>query len=173
MEQLSTIIFGVALLGGVYDLFTKKIPNWWTFPTMLLALGFHFWWQGWDGLGHSFLGLLLGLSLFLPLYILNIMGAGDVKLLMSIGAWGGVAFTLQVALASIAIGGVYAFFITLFSGRLLPLMRSSFHFVLSKIVHGFPPATLDVNKNHKFSFGVSITLATVAIIWLDQNGGLF
>ena len=51
-------------------------------------------------------GLLVGFLVFLPLYLLRAMGAGDVKLLAMVGAFLGSVETSEVALASMIVGGV-------------------------------------------------------------------
>ena len=53
-------------------------------------------------------GWALGLVLFLPLFALGGMGAGDVKLLAAFGAWMGAWNVVQTALAAGVIGGVLA-----------------------------------------------------------------
>lgn len=53
-------------------------------------------------------GLLLGFILWLPLYAIRWLGAGDVKLFAAAGAWLGPARTLEGALIGALAGGVLA-----------------------------------------------------------------
>lgn len=60
---------------------------------------------GWRG---ALLGALAGLGLFLPMYMMRAMGAGDVKLLAGVGSFVGPAAVLNLALFILAMGGVLA-----------------------------------------------------------------
>jgi prepilin peptidase CpaA len=54
----------------------------------------------------ALLGGLVGLGLFLPLYALRALGAGDVKLLAMIGVWLGAPAVAYAALWTLLAGGV-------------------------------------------------------------------
>lgn len=56
----------------------------------------------------SLLGALVALFVFLPFYVLRILGAGDVKLLTGVGAFAGTAAFLNIALWVLLAGGVLA-----------------------------------------------------------------
>jgi prepilin peptidase CpaA len=58
-------------------------------------------------------GALCGLLLFLPLYLLRGMAAGDVKLMAMVGAFTGPALALQVGAVTLLLGGVMALVIVL------------------------------------------------------------
>lgn len=56
----------------------------------------------------SFLGFAVGFAVFLPLYALGKMGAGDVKLLAMSGAWLGPYGAFMAGMYSVVIGGALA-----------------------------------------------------------------
>lgn len=60
---------------------------------------------GWSS---GLLGALVALLVFLPLYALRAVGAGDVKLLTGVGAFAGTAAFLNIALCVLLAGGVLA-----------------------------------------------------------------
>lgn len=66
----------------------------------------------------SLAGGLIGLALFLPLYLMRGMAAGDVKLLATLGLFAGPRLTLDIALLSCLVGGAWAAVILL--GRTTP-----------------------------------------------------
>src|ERR1700751_1600311 len=72
------------------DLHSRRIPNWLVLTGLTLALAVRLGGaraaQGYSAWG---LGLLTGGGLFLPLYLLRGMGAGDVKLMAMVGAFVG------------------------------------------------------------------------------------
>ncbi|MGE5605092.1 MAG: prepilin peptidase [Bacteroidota bacterium] len=102
---LGSIVVGLS--AALLDIKYRKIPNWLTFPAMLtgviLNLIFNF--KSWH---LSLLGLLVGLLILLIPFILGGIGAGDVKLLMALGAFLGVKKIISVGLCSGVAGGVLA-----------------------------------------------------------------
>lgn len=60
------------------------------------------------GLWLSLAGAFTGLLLFLPMYLLRALGAGDVKLLAAVGAFAGPAAMANVSLCVLLAGGVLA-----------------------------------------------------------------
>ena len=75
------------IVAAVVDGFELKVPNWITFPLIVSGCVYSTWIAGWEGLGWSVLGTIIGLALLLPAYAIGGMGAGDVKLLAGVGAW--------------------------------------------------------------------------------------
>src|SRR5690349_13635140 len=81
------------IVAAVIDGLKLKVPNWITFPMILSGWVFSmaayaFDGQAWYiGLCWSVLGTLVGFILLAPLWLIGGMGAGDVKLLMGVGAW--------------------------------------------------------------------------------------
>lgn len=100
---LGSLMIGIT--GAWLDLRYQKIPNWFTFPAMLIGviLNLILNLEGWY---LSLLGLLTGLLILLIPYILGGIGAGDVKLLMALGAFLGVEKIIPVGLCSGVAGGV-------------------------------------------------------------------
>lgn len=86
------------------DLLWGKVYNFVTIPFFFAGLIFHFYVGGISSL--TDVGLAVGMAtlLFFPLYLLRAMAAGDVKLLMAIGAWTSVHVVLQIAGISILFG---------------------------------------------------------------------
>lgn len=108
-----------------FDLRQRRVPN------MLVANGivwgmalqtlaphggglFEFWWGG-IGAWQALLGLGAGLAMFMPLYLLRAIGAGDVKLLAMVGVWLGPQLLLGAALMTLLAGGVLAVVVMLAS----------------------------------------------------------
>jgi prepilin peptidase CpaA len=96
----------------VTDLKSHRIPNVLLAPALSLALLLNTMYGGTDGLLMATGGLILGLLMFLPLYAIGGMGAGDVKLLAVVGSflgpWGAVVAGLATMMAG-AVFGIIAF----------------------------------------------------------------
>src|SRR5947209_17783138 len=98
----------VLVLAAVIDGFELKVPNWVTFPFIIGGWLYSTVAFGFEGLGWSLLGTLVGLALLLPAYAIGGMGAGDVKLLAGVGAWVHAETTFYAFCWSAVIGGVIA-----------------------------------------------------------------
>ena len=97
-----------ALCAAWYDWKSWRIPNQLLMPSAAAALMFACFAPDSIGFQASLAGGLCGLCIFLPLYLLNGMGAGDVKLLATLGLYAGPLLTLDIALLSALTGGVWA-----------------------------------------------------------------
>jgi prepilin peptidase CpaA len=102
------LVTAVLVVAAVIDGWKLKVPNWITFP--FVVSGWIYWTAcfGWEGLGWSLLGTLVGLALLLPAYAIGGMGAGDVKLLAGVGAWVCGTHTFYAFCISAIVGGVIA-----------------------------------------------------------------
>src|SRR6188508_1412272 len=98
----------VLIVAAVIDGFELKVPNWVTFPFILSGWAYSTVAFGWEGLGWSLLGTVVGLALLMPLYAIGGMGAGDVKLLAGVGAWVWGTVTLYAFVVSAVVGGIIA-----------------------------------------------------------------
>ena len=101
---LSTVL----VLAAAIDGWKLKVPNWITFPLVVGGWVYGTACFGWEGLGWSLVGTVVGLALLLPAYAIGGMGAGDVKLLAGVGAWVGSTDTLYAFCVSAIVGGAIA-----------------------------------------------------------------
>jgi prepilin peptidase CpaA len=96
------------VVAAIIDGKQLKVPNWLTFPMIVSGWGVNTALFGWEGLGASLLGTVVGLALLMPAYAIGGMGAGDVKLLAGVGAWVGSSVTFYAFCLSAIVGGVIA-----------------------------------------------------------------
>lgn len=91
---------------SITDIVSRRIPN----PLLVAGLGVallcHGIGYGVAGLMSSFLGLILGGLMFLPLYVLGGTSAGDVKLMAIVGALLGSKGVIVAGIASFISGGI-------------------------------------------------------------------
>lgn len=80
------LVWMTVTAAAVIDLRSKRVPNWLTTLSALLAVGLNFYAYGTPGILLSLKGAGLALLFYLPLYLLHAMGAGDVKLIGAVGA---------------------------------------------------------------------------------------
>lgn len=106
------------LFACLFDLRQRRIPNRLLAIGLLAALVLQLGSGPPSALLTSYLaGFALGLLMFLPLYLLGGMAAGDVKLMATVGAFVGPALVFQSSLATYCFGGVMALAIVLAKGR--------------------------------------------------------
>jgi prepilin peptidase CpaA len=172
MEQLNAIAFALALFGGMHDLLTRKIPNWFTFPAMLAGLAAQAYFLGGAGFLNGLAGAALAFACFFPMYAFAYMGAGDVKLLMVVGAWMGVRYSFQVMVASVLLGAAFALVEVIYRGRLLAVVKNIYTFLRSVFVPALVAERIKVDEKRKFAFGVCIAGAVALVIYLEQAGRL-
>ena len=82
------------------DLRTRRIPNWLTVPSLVLALVVHGCHGRLDGLVFSLLGFAAGFGVLFLLWLMGGGGGGDVKMMAALGAWLGWKMTLAVFVGS-------------------------------------------------------------------------
>jgi prepilin peptidase CpaA len=123
------------LLGAAWsDAQSRRIPNRLVFGGALLAVALHLalpagagfmsLLPGGLGLLGALEGLLIGLGVFFPLYLLRAMGAGDVKLMAMVGAFLGPAQIWGALLGVALIGGVLAIVVALMEGVLWRMLQN-------------------------------------------------
>jgi prepilin peptidase CpaA len=98
----------LAVAAAVVDVQHHRIPNWLTYPGMVLGILLRWLFFGWKGLGSGLAGCLLAGGIVFLFYAVRAMGAGDVKLLAAIGSLVGPSHAIVVLLATAICGGVLA-----------------------------------------------------------------
>lgn len=107
-----------ATTGAVYDVRSRRIPNFVTLPAIVFGLLLHFTFGGWSQLATAAAaGLICGL-VFLVFYLAGGMGAGDVKLVTAVGCIAGLSLVSHLLILTSLAGGVMAITLALYRGRL-------------------------------------------------------
>lgn len=158
---LSIALIFISVFAAVTDFLWRKIFNLLTVPAALAGFLFSLYYIGLEGLGDSLLGFCAGFVLYGWMYGLNIVGGGDVKLLMALGAWGGFRFSVEVAVLGVLIGGAISFLILLFAGRLVGFVQRMYVFLLSVVVHELEFQAPKVDQTLTMPFGISISIAAI------------
>lgn len=111
--EYEVLLWILLILSSLTDLARGKIYNWITFPAMGSGLLIRFTTHGTSSLSTASLALLVAFLIYFPLFWMGVFSAGDVKLLMAIGAWSGVSLVLHLGLYSIVIGAIVGLVIML------------------------------------------------------------
>ena len=169
MRTNQAVVLILGAVACVCDLRTRRIPNLLTFGGAACAIAYSLVVSGAGGLVTSLGGWLTGAALFLPMFALGGMGAGDVKLAACLGAWLGPIPTLFVALYSALAGGVMAVCLALATGYFGQAWRNVWLLLAHWRVVGIrplPELTLDGSRGPRLPFAVPIAVGAVAAIWL-------
>lgn len=110
------------LIASIYDVTTKKIPDWISLIIIVSGLSWNYFSAEGLGLRDSSAGLVAGLLLMLPGYVFANMGAGDVKLMAAIGSVLGLDSVLNVAFYSYIAIFVMAIVFIIVKGDLVKLL---------------------------------------------------
>lgn len=111
MELVQGCAVSAASVAALIDVWSRRIPNWVTFGTLLGGVLINVWLYGFGGAVTALAGAGLGLALLLPFYVMRAIGAGDVKLLAAIGALIGPNLLISVAVYGAVVGGAMSVFI--------------------------------------------------------------
>ncbi|HBV86972.1 MAG TPA: peptidase A24 [Desulfosporosinus sp.] len=147
-----------------------KIYNKLLLPAFTIALLLNTLQDGVSGLTSSLLGAVMGFALLLIPYLMGGMGAGDVKLLAVIGAFGGIMFVLTSFLYGAVIGGVISLYLLV---RRQTLGNTLKYFLLFFLIlrkpQQFSNAINNTNKE-KFPYGIAIVIGTFIAFFLPLGG---
>jgi len=113
-----TAVMAVTTVAAAVDLKTRRVPNWLTFGTAALGIAMATAHVNSVGVVGAFEGLLVGLLLMLPGHVIGRTGAGDVKLLASLGTLLGPRSIAMAFLYSAIAGGALAMLVAMQRRRL-------------------------------------------------------
>ena len=162
---------GLAAVACLADLGWRRIPNVVTFGGAALALVTAAATGGVSAFGLAAAGWLVGLLLFLPLFALGGLGAGDVKLLAALGAWLGPRDVVYVALYGAIAGGVFAVVLAYSQGYLRTALRNLYALVTFWRVAGVRPMeglTLDAAPGPRLAYTLPMSAGLAVTLWLNR-----
>src|SRR5690242_7456703 len=115
---LKVLLIAIVLVAAIYDLRFRRIPNWLNLSGVILGVSVNTVLFGRSGLMLAFLGISFSLLIYVPLYLIRGMGAGDVKLMAAVGAIAGPWNWFAIFVATALLGGVAALVFVGFKRRL-------------------------------------------------------
>ena len=124
----------LVIAAAVYDLRSRRIPNWLTFPALPVGIVLSALLRGSGGLTGALLGAALAFATYFCLFALRAMGAGDVKLMTAVGAFTGPYNWLIVFVFAAIVGGLLALALLSTRGGLKNALANVL-FVVGELVH--------------------------------------
>ncbi len=151
------------------DYAQKRVPNWLNATILLTGLIVQFSYFGWLGVGWGGLGVLAGFGVLIIPWLMHGMGAGDVKLMMAIGAWLGPWLTLWSFAAGAIIGGIVALIMIFSTGRAVHAL-SNLQTIRTKLRRWdtafgtFGGAKTFGSTSQLLPYGVPLTAGTIGVL---------
>jgi prepilin peptidase CpaA len=174
-QKVVMVLLVVLLTAAVFDVLYRRIPNWLTVSGVALGIAMNtIIGPPEAGLVFSLIGVAVAFGIYLALYALHAMGAGDVKLMAAVGALVGWERWFGIFFVTALVGAVMAMILVVSRGR---LKKTLFNvgFILSEMKSGRPAylanEELDV-KNKKalgLPHGAVIAVSTVFYLALSAR----
>lgn len=166
-----------SLIATVTDIRSFRIRNVLTVPLCLTGIIFHGVVGGMPGIVMSVVGVCIGFCVLILPYLTGILGAGDVKLLMGMGAWLGGNNTALVALIGcLSMGVVAALLLAKREGIQAVWLNLQLSFLRLQLIrrHLFSSQSgnsdiktmaADPSQHHKLiPFSIMLAMGTVALV---------
>ncbi|MCR9105779.1 MAG: A24 family peptidase [Gammaproteobacteria bacterium] len=158
------ILFGVLLAAAWMDIRVRRIPNWLTYPAILLGLALALLQGGVPLFLNHLLGFFVAGLPMLLLFVSGTLGGGDVKLMAAVGAFIGFPLVFNALISTFMLGGLFALLILIWQGRIFRMTSYAWRSVAFKVnLLSTPPAALPVYKD-SLPFGLAIALGSIAVM---------
>lgn len=127
---------------------------------------------GITGAGKWAIGLLVPFVLLFPLFLLRMLGAGDIKLISAIGAIMGIHFVKEASLYICIGAGVMALVKMCYKGNFMSRMKHLYRYFvitnLSKQLQEYDNLHRE-DKSHVIRLSYAIALGSICQVFLELN----
>lgn len=164
---LATVVFGILLsAAAIGDIRARRVPNRLSLTILLVGLVLSRPWPPSLGtIGDSIGGVAVGMALWFPMYLLRLVGAGDVKLIAASGAWLGVVGTFHASVGTALVGGIL--------GLIWIACRQGAAAASMAVAHALRAPSLlqlrPIDRRERVPYAVAIAVG-VALVWLRSVG---
>jgi len=157
----------ILLVCGITDILKGKIYNFLTFPGIIIGLASQWYYYGIKGLFTSFLGLAISTVFFIIIYIWGGIGAGDVKLMMVIGATVGYYLVFDFILYSAIAGGIMAHIVIIKNKRFIQTWRNILRFFFF-LIPGYHLKSEPLRKENSLNipYGYAISIGSLVYLFI-------
>ncbi len=176
--SLRLVLGALVLTAAIFDMRFRRIPNLLNLSGLILGLTLNLVAFRFQGLMHAAEGMLIAAAVYLPLYMLRGMGAGDVKLMAAVGAIVGPVHWLEILLATALAGAFAGAAYAWFKGRLSETLLNLYFLVKDLIQLRAPHKTnpeLDFRNpaSLRMPHGIVIAVASLGFLIFDLSNPNF
>jgi prepilin peptidase CpaA len=174
MTVVSAAVMTSMVLVAVYtDVRVGKIYNTVTAPCALLGLVLSGINDGMDGVLSSLLGIALGFGVFVFSSMFGrILGGGDIKLLMAIGAIQGPTLLFWTIIYMALIGGVLAVVVAMWRRDFLACLKRLLGGLLMRVFAKVPVDVADTQPKARLPYAIPIALGSLVAFYVVNIHGL-
>jgi prepilin peptidase CpaA len=171
---LKILLVCTVVIAGLYDLRYRRIPNWLNVSAMSVGVLLNLLLFAGHGLILAMLGIGCALVVYIPLYLVRGMGAGDVKLMAAVGAIAGPRNWMGIFIATAVLGGFVSLIYVLFRRRLHETFWNM-TLIVSELTRFRVPAVrdsrLDVRSSDalRVPHGALIAVGVITFLFLGQQ----
>ena len=181
MEELSlmiklSVILLVFLIALYSDLKYQRIPNWLCMVTLITGFIVQSYFSGWSGLLNAFIGAGLAFMLLFPAFYFRLLGAGDVKLMVAIGAFLDVKILLWSISYAIIAGALTSIALALYRLGWKPFFEIVAHYLRCLYLRQFIRASNRDFLKMKVPYAPALAIGWLwacsqdaDVIWLISN----
>jgi prepilin peptidase CpaA len=167
----SVLLVVVLVVASWTDVTARRIPNWLTVSGIVAGLGVRAW-VGLAPLGSGALGLAVACFLALPFFATGVVGGGDAKLLMAVGAFMGPADIAWASLVIAVVGGLVALIEAARRRVLVPTLASCGLLIVSWVTlgrRGRGPARMML-AGERLTVPYGVAIAAGSLLWWFGGG---
>ena len=168
MTLVCGALLAIMVAVAVYtDVRVGKIHNWVTVPFAGVGLILNGIGAGLDGVVRSLLGIAVGMGVFLFSALFGrILGGGDIKLLMAVGAIQGPVFLLWTLVYMAIIGGALAILVSLWRRDLLASLKRLVSGLMMRVFAKVPVDVADAGSTARLPYAIPIALGSMVALYV-------
>jgi prepilin peptidase CpaA len=168
-DPLQWTLAAFVLVAALFDIRERRIPNWLVLTGLAAGLSLQLVFFHGEGIKNAALGMAVAFAIYLPLFLLRAMGAGDVKLMAAVGAFAGPVNWVSIFLFTAISGGVIALILIALRGTMRRTLRNTW-IVLAELGRFRAPhqanPELDVNNPRAVTLPHGVSIAVGTLLWL-------
>jgi prepilin peptidase CpaA len=169
LKVLTILLGALVIVAALFDFRTRRIPNWLCAAGLAGGFACQIAMFHWAGAREAALGTGLALLIYIPLFALHAVGAGDVKLMAAVGSIAGPKAWIAIFLVTAIAGGVIALVLIAVKGRIGRTLRNV-GILLTELAHLRAPhraePELDVSSDRslRLPHGCTIAVGTLLVL---------
>jgi prepilin peptidase CpaA len=166
---LGLVLVVLVLSAAVWDLRNRRIPNALSLAGIVAGVSLNSFLYGFSGLRRSLSGLALALFLYVLLWLIRAVGAGDAKLMAAVGSLVGPGDWVAIFLITAILGAAIGMVLIVQQRRVRKTFDNVF-FILSELRHLRAPylarEELSVKSGKAFTLPHAVSIALGCAVFL-------
>jgi len=164
------LLMMLLLMSLISDVKTRKIKNLIVFSFMVMGVLIGLCETGLVGILNSMCGIILPILILFPLFVLKMLGAGDIKCFSAIGAIMGAGFAAESIIYSFIVGGVIALIIMLFNNNAVKRFKGLLNYLKTCILTFSITQYDDLKRSEgAFRFTYAVVIGVIINLYFFQS----